>query len=151
MIRPHPRVQVDVAEQSPRLLVRAPQSTLPIKILERSESRREWQRERVLQQPARSLSRNRHKDCLNTSAKMPAINDPAIAEGRTKFPNTVVPVEGRRVLKDGSNSCKTGNRIIKGDWHGFRIHTLSLEERSTCPVICEHWRSCFGNNTPFAE
>jgi hypothetical protein len=99
----------------------------------------------------RSLSRNRHKDCLNTSAKMPAINDPAVAEGRTKFPNMVVPVEGRRVLKDGSNSCKTGNRITKGDWRALRIYTLSLEERRTCPVRCETWRSCYGNNTPFAE
>ena len=28
---------------------------------------------------------------------------------------------------------------------------MSLEERKTCPTSCFHWKTCYGNNMPFAH
>jgi hypothetical protein len=49
------------------------------------------------------------------------------------------------VLKPGSNQWKLGGEILKGDWRGFPVYALTLEERATCPKTCQHWRSCYGN------
>jgi hypothetical protein len=49
------------------------------------------------------------------------------------------------VLKPGSNQWKLGGEILKGDWRGFAVYALTLEERATCPKTCQHWRSCYGN------
>lgn len=77
---------------------------------------------------------------------------PAIADGRTLFRSTVVPVEGLlNVLVSGENSRKIGDRVIKGSWIGFPIFTLTLEERATCPRSCRHWSDCYGNNMHLAK
>jgi hypothetical protein len=79
-------------------------------------------------------------------ATLPAVDNPALAEGRTIYPSTVVPVEGlKNVLISGVNSRKIGSHISKGPAKGFPIFTLTLEERATCPSSCHHWRSCYGN------
>lgn len=85
--------------------------------------------------------------------RMPAIDSPAIIEGRTLFPSTVYPVASfpHAVLKSGHNSAKIGKRISKGRWKGFEVYTLTLQERATCPKTCHHWRSCFGNNMQHAQ
>ncbi|MCH4893983.1 hypothetical protein GO308_12745 [Sphingomonas sp. SFZ2018-12] len=77
---------------------------------------------------------------------------PAVAEGRTLFPSTVVPA-GRspRLLISGVNQRKIGKRFTRGAWKGMPIYTLTLEERATCPRSCDQWASCYGNNMPFAR
>ena len=82
---------------------------------------------------------------------MPPVLHPAIVEGRTIYPQQVMQPGKYNVLKPGANSCKTGPKILKGRWAGMPIYTLTLEERRTCPGSCRHWRSCYGNRTPWAE
>lgn len=77
---------------------------------------------------------------------------PAVVEGRTLFPSTVVaPENSPRLLVSGHNSRKIGDRVTKGEWAGFPIFTLTLEERATCPKTCHHWSSCYGNSMHFAR
>lgn len=72
--------------------------------------------------------------------------------GRTLFPSTVVQASlSPRVLIDGVNQRKIGRKVMKGRWKGFRIFTLTLEERATCPRSCQMWDSCYGNNMPYAR
>lgn len=68
---------------------------------------------------------------------------PAVMDARTVYPSTVEMDSS--VLKPGSNQWKLGGEILKGDWRGFPIYALTLEERATCPTSCKHWRSCYGN------
>ena len=70
---------------------------------------------------------------------------------RTRFLNKVVPVGEEEVLKPGSNNGKIGDEVLKGHYRGYRIYTLTLEERNTCPTTCERWRDCYGNNMQFAR
>lgn len=68
------------------------------------------------------------------------------------FPSTVVAsAASPRLLVSGMNSRKTGRIVDKGRWRGSPIYTLTLEERATCPVTCEQWRSCYGNNMHYAR
>lgn len=77
---------------------------------------------------------------------------PAVVEGRTIMPKTVVHASTvDRVLKSGRWSRKTGCLVTKGRWKGFPIFTLTLEERATCPRTCVQWRSCYGGNMPYAK
>lgn len=79
-------------------------------------------------------------------------NHPAVAEGRTLFPGTVVEADvAPRVLVSGRNSAKIGGDIRKGPWRGLAVYTLTLQERATCPAHCGLWRQCFGNAMPFAR
>lgn len=85
------------------------------------------------------------------SAKMPPYDHPAIVEGRTIYPTTVKPLEGRYVLKSGIHQSKIGGRILKGRWKGMPVYCLTLEERATCPKECQLWRACYGNSMHFAH
>jgi hypothetical protein len=77
---------------------------------------------------------------------------PASAEGRTLFPSRVMHASVlARVLKSGANASKIGKVVMKGKWKGFPIHTLTLEERATCPRTCQQWASCYGNNMHLAQ
>lgn len=83
-------------------------------------------------------------------AGLPA-NHPAIVNGTTMFPSRVFePRERGRVLISGHNNAKIGNQVTKGQWAGFPIYTLSLEERATCPRSCAVWSECYGNAMPAA-
>lgn len=76
---------------------------------------------------------------------------PADATG-TRFPTRVLPVSAMgSILVSGHSNVKIGRDVRKGKLRGYRIFTLSLEERATCPTSCEHWRSCYGNAMPFAK
>lgn len=76
---------------------------------------------------------------------------PADATG-TRFPTRVLPVSAMgSILVSGYSNVKIGRDVRKGKLRGYRIFTLSLEERATCPTSCEHWRSCYGNAMPFAK
>ena len=76
----------------------------------------------------------------------------AIAEGRTLFPSTCVQAsENNRVLKSGHNSSKIGASIKTGQWSGYPIYTLTLEERATCPDNCKMLNDCYGNNMHLAQ
>ncbi len=71
---------------------------------------------------------------------------PALVEGRTLFPSTVVDATAApRLLIGGENQAKIGRRILKGPWAGLRIYCLTLEERATCPRSCHLWSECYGN------
>lgn len=77
---------------------------------------------------------------------------PAVVEGRTLFPSTVVnAADAPRLLVSGRNSAKIGDRILKGPWAGLPVFTLTLEERATCPRSCDVWRECYGNSMPMAR
>lgn len=81
-----------------------------------------------------------------------ADDHPAVVEGRTLFPNTVVnPFESRRFLVSGENSSKIGKLVEKGPWAGLPVYCLTLEERATCPRSCHMWNSCFGAGMPLAR
>ena len=57
-----------------------------------------------------------------------------------------------RVIK-AVNNDKIGKdaRVKGGPFRGYSIFTLTLEERKTCPDSCFHYKTCFGNNMPFAH
>jgi hypothetical protein len=77
---------------------------------------------------------------------------PAVTEGRTLFPTTVVDAaDSPRLLVSGQNSRKLGSHVTKGPWKGFPIYSLTLEERATCPDSCHLFSSCYGNSMPFAR
>ena len=90
-------------------------------------------------------------DILSRPAKLLSWNHPALTEKRTIYLGNVLIPSDKRVLIGGVNNAKTGPRILKGEWAGLPIYTLTLEERATCPTTCEHWRSCFGNGTPWGQ
>lgn len=65
---------------------------------------------------------------------------------RTLYPGTVRrPDDVVHVLKNGVNSGKIGGQVLVGRLRGVPIHTLTLEERATCPTSCPLWRGCYGN------
>jgi hypothetical protein len=77
---------------------------------------------------------------------------PSVLFGRTIFPSRVEHPEDRpRLLIDGKNSRKIGNKVMKGHLRGCPIFTLTLEERATCPRTCEQWRTCYGNSMNWAR
>lgn len=76
----------------------------------------------------------------------------AVVENRTLFPSSVISaLDSQRLLISGANSVKLGARVKKGDWIGYPIFQLSLEERATCPPTCNNRLSCYGNAMPFAR
>lgn len=78
----------------------------------------------------------------------------SIEAGRSVFHKRGVrPVEAfGHLLVSGHSNVKIGNDVRLGEHHlGYRIFTLTLEERATCPRTCRHWRTCYGNNMPFAK
>lgn len=79
-------------------------------------------------------------------------NSPAILENRTLYPKAVVSAaDAPRVLISGANNIKFGARIKKGEWSGFPLFHLTLEERSSCPPTCNNRVTCYGNSMPFAR
>jgi len=85
------------------------------------------------------------------SASLPPHDHPAILEGRTIYPSTVVSPRDHWALKSGSNWRKIGGEILKGKWRGFPLYLLNLEERKTCPTACRHWRSCYANHMQWMQ
>lgn len=76
---------------------------------------------------------------------------PASRKGTTVFPGQVKPAAMMvRLLKSGEHSRKLGATVTKGQWKGFPIYSLTLEERDTCPRTCAEWATCYGNNMNWA-
>lgn len=91
----------------------------------------------------------RHKQ---RQPRLPGMESDFIRQGRTKFSKAVKPVSAMpHLLVDGHSNVKIGHDVRKGKFRGYHIYTLSLEERKTCPVTCQHWQTCYGNNMPFAK
>ena len=81
-----------------------------------------------------------------------AADHPAVNDGRTLFPSTVVAADkAPRILVSGKNAAKIGGEVRKGAWAGMPIFTLTLEERATCPSTCGLWRACYGNSMHLAR
>lgn len=55
------------------------------------------------------------------------------------------------MLKRGKNNKKLGDVILKRKWKDKPMYSLTLEERTTCPIDCNQWENCYGNNMPFAH
>lgn len=76
-------------------------------------------------------------------------------KGRTIFLKQVKdPTLTARLLQPASSNGKLskGQKVIsKGKWKGMPLYSLSLEERKTCPSTCQQWKTCYGNNMPFAN
>lgn len=87
---------------------------------------------------------------------------PKIRKADTNKPPVTMYPNARRTVED----CTTGvlkvskNKKIskdklpmirKGEFAGYVIFTLTLEERATCPTYCYHWDDCYGNNMAFAH
>jgi hypothetical protein len=85
------------------------------------------------------------------SASLPPHDHPAILEGRTIYPSTVVSPRQHWALKSGSNWRKIGGVVLKGKWRRFPLYILNLEERATCPTACRHWRSCYTNHMQWMQ
>lgn len=84
--------------------------------------------------------------------RMLRVNAPALSEHRTVFKTKVVsPHDTASVLKPGRDNRKIGNRVLKGEWKGLPIWTLTLEERKTCSPDCQNLRRCYGNNMHLAS
>ena len=82
-------------------------------------------------------------------ADHPALKGRTIFLKQVKDPSTV-----GRLLQPASSNGKLskGQKVIsKGKWKGMPLYSLSLEERKTCPSTCQQWRTCYGNNMPFAN
>lgn len=71
----------------------------------------------------------------------------------TKYPKARRSVSGYpyQLLKHPKPDNKVGQFVTRGEFKGYRIHTLTLEERATCPRSCDQWVDCYGNNMPFAH
>lgn len=71
---------------------------------------------------------------------------PAVVEGRTVFTSRVRdPRDAPDLLPSGRWQRKLGKVVTKGEWAGYPIFSLTLEERATCPRSCHHWLTCMGN------
>jgi hypothetical protein len=93
-----------------------------------------------------TLSRFGHYDVDPSKVRALSIDHPAVVDGHTLFPTTVVGTFGSpRFLISGMNSSKMGKTVMKGPWSGFPIYGLTLEERATCPRSCAVWSDCYGN------
>lgn len=72
-----------------------------------------------------------------------------------RLPNTVfrksVKIPTLTMLKPGKNNAKLGGEVTVKKWQGSKIYSLTLEERASCPVTCDQWDNCYGNNMPFAH
>jgi hypothetical protein len=81
-----------------------------------------------------------------------AADHPAIIEGRTIFPRSVVgAADSPRLLVSGHNNSKLGKEVLRGSRAGWPIFHLTLEERATCPRSCPVFTGCYGNSSPFAR
>lgn len=70
----------------------------------------------------------------------------------SRFGHTVrQPAPGDTLLKDGRAQRKIGGLVTKGDWRGYRIFTITLQERATCPRTCAQWLGCYGNQMNWAR
>lgn len=82
-------------------------------------------------------------------ADHPALKGTTIFLKQVKEPSSVT-----RLLQPSSSNGKLskGQKVIsKGKWKGMPLYSLSLEERKTCPSTCQQWKTCYGNNMPFAN
>ena len=76
----------------------------------------------------------------------------AIKNGRTVYTNNVFnPFNYNTNLLKISHNKKLGKFVSKGRHKNKYLYSLSLEERKTCPTSCFHWKTCYGNNMPFAH
>lgn len=71
---------------------------------------------------------------------------------RTRFLKSVFEVaDAKTITKDGKFNPKVGRLVVKSDWKGRDMRVLTLEERATCPRVCENWTTCYGNNMRWAR
>ena len=100
----------------------------------------------------KTIDQKRHDVPKPGGGKTLAIDHRSLESGTTLFPTTLTdPAQETCVLKSGHNNSKIGSEVEKGIWKGMPIHTLTLEERKTCPSECQMLRECYGNNMQWAQ
>jgi hypothetical protein len=61
-------------------------------------------------------------------------------------------VGDREPLKPARDNGKLhGNIVKRGQYAGYAMYSLTLEERATCSPDCGQLKTCYGNNMPFAK
>lgn len=78
----------------------------------------------------------------------------AIDNGRSMYQKNVFSTythKGAVVKPSGNTKLGRGAIVQKGRHEGKKIYTVTLEERKTCPSSCFHWKTCYGNSTPFGH
>lgn len=89
---------------------------------------------------------------LKDNIKQIGADHPAVIEKRPLFPKSVVAVaDSPRLLVSGHNNRKIGKKILKGDWAGMPVYTLTLAERTTCPRQCFMFERCYGDAMHWAR
>lgn len=83
-------------------------------------------------------------------------NNPALIQGRTIHPKRVrvAGLDKGSIIKPVAGNSKLGKGssiVLKGEWAGLPMFSITLVERETCPNTCHHWDDCFGNNMGFAH
>lgn len=74
--------------------------------------------------------------------------------GHTVYTKTVVELlpDMPDPLKPAENNGKLhGNIVARGQFAGYAMYSLTLEERNTCSPDCGQLKTCYGNNMPFAR
>lgn len=61
------------------------------------------------------------------------------------------PAPQQKVLTKGFDQVKLGGIVTVGDFAGYHVYGVTLEERATCPRTCSHWQTCYGNHMPFSK
>lgn len=58
----------------------------------------------------------------------------------------------RAPLKPARDNGKLhSNVVVRGQFAGYHMYSLTLEERATCYEKCGQLKTCYGNNMPFAK
>jgi hypothetical protein len=103
----------------------------------------------------RAQNKKKHRNQGGKTVTRPmllAYDHPAAVNGSTVHKGMVqAPGFADMVLKYGFENAKLGSIVTKGRLKGAKLYYLTLEERATCPKSCILWRSCYGNNMPFAH
>jgi hypothetical protein len=74
--------------------------------------------------------------------------------GHTVYTANVVnfAVGDREPLKPAKDNGKLhSNVVVRGQFAGYHMYSLTLEERATCSPKCGQLKTCYGNNMPFAK
>jgi hypothetical protein len=105
-------------------------------------------------EPSHWLLRDQHRRHVErmTSGKVGAASfEPETAKGTRYLKSVFDPADSKNITKDGKFSPKVGRIVAKTAWKGRHMRMLTLEERATCPPVCDNWTTCYGNNMRWAR
>lgn len=95
--------------------------------------------------------RNRSRTKLGGEIYSLPADHPAMINSKTMYPKSVAFDLSNRLLVSGKHNKKLGKRVRGGQFDGYELYQLTLEERATCPDHCSLLGKCYGNAMPFAR